>query len=110
MNHPQNVRVSVSQMGTNKTLYYHSETVVSQVSMGGHDIAMATRWPGPFRGKATPTTLGPPALHIKVAVTLDMCGNSGSIFYYKNCIPETHRITLSLKKKYLWVKKSHFPN
>lgn len=87
MNHPQNVRVSVSQMGTNKTLYYHSETVVSQVSMGGHDIAMATRWPGPFRGKATPTTLGPPALNIMMALSPNMCDTSGSMRFFKQCLP-----------------------
>ena len=61
---------------------------------GGQAIAMAPIWPGTFKGKATMTTLGPTALYIFMAVSLNMCGSSGSTFYFKNCIPEPHGILL----------------
>jgi len=70
---------------------------------------MATSWPGTFRGRATPTTLGPPELYIRLVLFLNMCGSYGSTIYFKNCIPEQHSITLSLKEQML-VKKTHFLN
>ena len=72
----------------------------SEMLNGCQSIAVATSWTGTFRRKATTTTLGPTALYIIVAVFLDMCGSSGSTFYFKNCIPEPHSITLSWKRKY----------
>jgi len=58
---------------------------------------MATIWYRMFRVKAIPLSLGPAALYIMAAVSLDMCGSRGSIFYFKNCIPEPHTFSLSLK-------------
>ena len=40
---------------------------------GPHAITMATIGPGPFRGKATPSNLGPPALYIRMALSPNMC-------------------------------------
>ena len=37
-----------------------------------HAIVVRSSWPGTFRGNTTRPTLGPPALHIMVAVALDM--------------------------------------
>ena len=46
------------------------------------------------------TTLGPTVLYIIVDVSLHMYGSTGSTFYFKNCIPEPHSITLRWKRKY----------
>ena len=69
--------------------------------------AMATNWPGTFRGKAIPHTQGPPALYRNVAVSLDMCGSSGSIFYLKS-ESQNDRVLLSGWKECMWVTKTHF--
>ena len=76
---------------------------------GHHPTAMATSWPGPFRGKATLPIQGPPALYIIMAFSMDMCGSTGPNFYLNNCTPGPHSITLCGKRKYVseqdWIPK-----
>ena len=72
-----------------------------------HPTAMVKCSSGTFRGKAIPHTQGPPALYRNVAVSLDMCGSSGSIFYLKS-ESQNDRVLLSGWKECMWVTKTHF--
>ena len=62
-------------------------------------IAMETSLPGPLREKASPSILGPPALFIVMALSLNTCGTSGSTYFLKLCIPWMHSIKSYLERK-----------
>ena len=47
---------------------------------GHHPIAMATSWPGTFRGKETPPIEGPPSLYIIMAVPWTCVAVQGQTF------------------------------
>ena len=68
---------------------------------GHHAIAMETCCPGSFRGKATPPTLGPPALHTMVAVALDMCQFRVNILLQKLHLRNTQYYSQFEKKIYV---------
>ena len=56
---------------------------------GHHAIAVATGLPGPFRGKATLPSWGPPALYIMMALSPNLCDTIGSMWFCKHCIQES---------------------
>lgn len=72
---------------------------------GPHAIAVAAMGPGSFRRKAPPTTLGPPALYKMMALSLNTCGSSRSMWIFKLCIPQIHSIKSHLERKYV-IKKT----
>ena len=74
---------------------------------GHHPIAVATSWTGTFRGKEIPPILQPPAHSRIVAVSLDMCGNSGSISYLKSA-SQNHTVLLCSWKECRWMTKTNF--
>ena len=63
--------------------------------------SMATSWPGPFRKQATLPTLGPPALYIRMALSQNMFGTSGSMWFSQHCIPVIHSMKSHLERKYV---------
>ena len=68
-------------------------------------ITIKTSWPGPFRGKATPPTF---SLHIGGS-SRNMCGPSGSPWFFKHCMPGIHSIKYNLERKYV-IEKDTLPN
>ena len=93
------VRVRSSHMLPKMHLISQSGSCDTRLN-GHHPIAMASSWPGTFRTKAMPHTLGPPALYRIVDVYLDMCGSSGSTFYLKPAF-QSNILLLSLKRMYV---------
>ena len=73
----------------------HTPLILQSVSSntminGCYPISVANSWPGTFRWKTMPPTLGPPALSRTVAVSQDKCGSYGSTFYLKSATRITH--------------------
>lgn len=52
-----------------------------------HAINMDNYWPRTFRGKATLSNLHPPDLYIIMVLSLNMCGSSGSTFFFQKMHP-----------------------
>ena len=82
------------------SLISQSDSLATRLD-GHQDIAMANCWPGTFRGNATPPPLGPPYLYIIVALSLHMCGTSGSTLFFKTRIPGIHSIISQLERKFV---------
>ena len=62
---------------------------------------METYWPGTFRGKATPHTMGPPSRYKIRPLSLNIYGCSGLILFFKNCILGIHSIKNYFERKYV---------
>ena len=70
---------------------------------GHHAIANASSWPGPFRGKATPPTLGPRVLYIMMALSPNRSGTAISTLIFKHCTSGMHSIKFHLDWLYVTV-------
>lgn len=62
-------------------------------------ISVATYWPRTFRGKSTPYNLGLPTLYIIMSLSPNMCGSSGSIFFFQNLHPSNPQYKQSVAKQ-----------
>ena len=95
---PRGVILRASHLCQHTPLILQSGSCDTRLS-GLHLIAMKYGWPISSRRKATLPNLGPCALYIIVAVSLVLCGSSGSIFSSKTA--SWNSITLSWKIKYV---------
>ena len=79
------LRVRASQMGSNTPLCSHREAIVLQGLMSsGYYYGNQLAWT--IQTEVTPPSLCPPALHIMMALSVNMCGISGSKLLFKHCI------------------------
>ena len=72
-----------------------------------HHIVMETSHHRALRVKAILPTLGPPALHITMALSPNICGSALSAWIFKDSIPGIH-YKISFGKKYV-IKMTHSP-